>query len=181
MKLFLTVLLAHLLGDFPLQSSSMVRAKHQGIRAYLAHGAIHLLVLMVCVAGFSSLELLTSFWFWMAACVYIAIHLGIDRAKQGLANTVKLADSTTVFLLDQVLHVCTIIALAWFLIRPTWATLRSEVSWSTATGDKVLEAGIVYVVVIFAGGYLIRYLTRNLTAGMHEPGQTAEQVKNAGM
>jgi hypothetical protein len=180
-KLFLTVLLAHLLGDFPLQSSRMVRAEHQRVRAYLAHGAIHLLVLVVCVAGFSSLELLTSFWFWMAACAYIAIHLGIDRAKQGLVNTAKLADSATGFLLDQVLHVCTIIALAWFLIRPTWATLRSQLSWSAATGEKVLEAGIVYVVVIFAGGYLIRYLTRNLSAGIKKPGETAEQVENAGM
>ena len=35
--------------------------------------------------------------------------------------------------------------------------------------------------VVFAGGYLIRYLTRNLTAGMERPGETAEQVKNAGM
>jgi hypothetical protein len=159
----------------------MVRAEHQRVRAYLAHGAIHLLVLVVCVAGFSRLELLTSFWFWMAACAYIAIHLGIDRAKQGLVNTAKLADSATVFLLDQVLHVCTIIALAWFLIRPTWATLRSQLSWSAATGEKVLEAGIVYVVVIFAGGYLIRYLTRNLSAGIKKPGETAEQVENAGM
>jgi hypothetical protein len=101
-----------------------------------------------CVAAFISLELVTSLWFWMAVCLYIAMHLGIDRAKQGLVNTAKLADSATVFLLDQVLHVCTIIALAWFLIRPTWATLRSQLSWSTATGDKVLEAGIC-----LRGGY----------------------------
>jgi hypothetical protein len=180
-RLFLTVLLAHLLGDFPLQSSSMVRAKHQGIRAYIEHGAIHLLVLVLCVAAFIRLELVTSLWFWMAACVYIGIHLGIDRAKQGLGNTAKLADSAAVFLLDQVLHVCTILALAWFLIRPTWATLRSLLSWSTATGDRVLEAGIVYVGVIFAGGYLIRYLTRNLSAGIEKPGETEEQVNNAGM
>jgi hypothetical protein len=131
---------------------------------------------VVCVAGFSSLELLTSFWFWMAACLYIGTHLGIDRAKQGLVNTAKLADSATVFLLDQVLHVCTIIALAWFLIRPTWATLSSQLSWSTATGEKVLEAGIVYVTVIFAGGFLVRHLTRNLTAGIKKLGETAEQV-----
>src|SRR5258708_21277697 len=98
MKLFLTVLLAHLLGDFPLQSSNMVRAKHQGIRAYLAHGAIHLLILVFCVAAFISLELVTSLWFWMAVCLYIAMHLGIDRARQGLVNTVKLPDSATVFL-----------------------------------------------------------------------------------
>ena len=181
MKLFLTVLLAHLLGDFPLQTSSMVRAKRQGIRAYLAHGAIHLFILVLCVAAFISLELVTSLWFWIAVCLSIAIHLGIDRAKQGLVNTAKLADSATVFLLDQVLHVCTIIALAWFLIRPTWTTLRSQLSWSTATGDKVLEAGIVYVAVIFAGGHLIRYLTRNLAAGVEKPGETAEEVKNAGM
>lgn len=166
MKLFLTVLLAHLLGDFPLQSSSMVRGTQQGIGAYLAHGAIHLLILVFCVAAFISLELVTSLWCWMAACLYVAIHLGIDRAKQGLVSTAKLEDSASVFLLDQVLHVCTIVALAWFLIRPTWATLRSQLRWSTATGDKVLEAGIVYVGVIFAGGYLIRYLTCNLTVGI---------------
>ena len=158
----------------------MVRGKQQGIRAYLAHGAIHLLILVLCVLAFISFELVTSLWFWMAACLYTAIHLGIDRAKQGLVSTAKLADSSTVFLFDQVL-LCTIIALAWFLIRPTWATLRSQLSWSTATGDKVLEAGIVYVAVIFAGGYLIRYLTRNLTAGIKKPGETAEQVENAGM
>jgi hypothetical protein len=114
---------------------------------------------VLCAAALISLELVTSLWFWMAVCLYLAAQLGIDRAKQGLVNTAKLADSATVFLLDQVLHVCTIIALAWFLIRPTWATLRSHLSWSTATGDRVLEAGIVYVAVIFAGGYLIRYLT----------------------
>ena len=102
MKLFLTVLLAHLLGDFPLQSSSMVRAKHQGSRAYFAHGAIHLVILVLCVAAFISLDLVTSLWFWMAVCLYIAIHLGIDRAKQGLVSTAKLADSASVFLVDQV-------------------------------------------------------------------------------
>src|ERR1700693_545763 len=142
-KLFLTVLLAHLLGDFPLQSSSMMRAKQQGIGAYIRHGAIHLLVLVVCVAGFINLEWLTSFRFWMGACVYIAAHLGIDRAKQGLVSTAKLADCASVFLLDQVAHVCTSIALAWFVIRPNWATLRSQLSWSAATGDKVLQAGVV--------------------------------------
>ncbi len=35
--------------------------------------------------------------------------------------------------------------------------------------------------VVFAGGYLIRYLTRNLVAGVEKPGETEEQVKNAGM
>jgi len=181
LKSFLVVLLAHLLGDFPLQSSAMVRAKQQGIRAYLAHGTVHLVVLVLCVAVFIGVQWLTSFWFWMMAALYIATHLGIDRAKQGLVRTAKLADSASVPILDQALHVCTMVALAWFLIRPSWAALKSQFSWSTATGDRVLEAGIVYVAVVFAGGYLIRYLTRNLAAGIERPGETAEQVRNAGM
>lgn len=179
MKLALTVLLAHLLGDFPLQSSSMVRGKHERIGAYFAHGGVHLLVLILCVAAFVSFQLLTSLWFWIIALLYIGVHLGIDRAKQGLVSTARLADSASVFIVDQVFHVGTIVAVAWFLIRPNWSTLRAQFSWSAATGDKVLEAGIVYVAVVFAGGYLIRYLTRNLTAGIEKPGETEEQVKNA--
>ena len=181
MKLFLTVWLAHLLGDFPLQSSSMVRAKEHGIRGYIAHGAVHLIALVVCVAAFVGLAVVSSFWFWIAACVYIAAHLGVDRVKQQLLVSKKVGDSGSVFLVDQGIHLCTIVALAWLLIRPNWATLRSQFSWSDGTTDKVLEAGIVYVAVVFAGGYLIRYLTRNLTAGIKKPGETAEEVENAGM
>jgi hypothetical protein len=92
-----------------------------------------------------------------------------------------LADSASVFVIDQLMHICTIILLAWFLTRPGWSSVRSEFSWSPATGERVLEAAIVYVTVLFAGGYLIRYLTRNLTAGIEKPGETQEQVKDAGM
>jgi len=180
-RLFLTVLLAHLLGDFPLQSSSLVRGKQHGIRAYVAHGAAHLVVLVVCVGVFVNLGLVRSLSFWVAVSLYIAAHLGIDRVKQGLVSIKKLPDSASVFLVDQGVHVCTIVALAWLLIRPDWAALKSQFSWSAAAEEKVLEAGIVYVTVVFAGGYLIRYLTRNLTAGIRKSGETAEEVENAGM
>jgi Protein of unknown function (DUF3307) len=57
-KLFLTVLLAHLLGDFPLQTSSMIRGKRQGIRAYFAHGAVHLLIVILCLQRLGKRRLL---------------------------------------------------------------------------------------------------------------------------
>ena len=180
-KLVLAVLLAHLLGDFPLQTSNMVQGKRQGGRAYLVHGGIHFLVLTLCIAVFVGLELLSSLRFWILVGAYIVVHLGIDRAKQALVSTKKLADSASVFVVDQVLHVCTIILLAWFLTQPVWSSVRSQFSWSAGTGERILEAAIVYVGVVFAGGYLIRYLTRNLTAGIEKPGETQEQVKNAGM
>ena len=59
--------------------------------------------------------------------------------------------------------------------------VKSRFSESAATGDRALAAGIVYLAVVFAGGYLLRVLTRNLTAGMDRPGESAEQVNNAGM
>jgi len=88
-------------------------------------------------SGFFSLALVTSLWFWIAVSVYLAVHLAIDRAKQEVVVRKKLVDSASVFLVDQGVHVWTIVALAWFLIRPDWATLSSQLSWSTTTGDKV--------------------------------------------
>jgi len=41
---------------------------------------------------------------------------------------------------------------------------------------------IIYVVVLFGGGYVIRALTRPLIRGhLPPPGETAEQLRNAGM
>jgi len=157
LKLFLTVLLAHLLGDFPLQSSSMMRAKHQGIRGYIEHGAIHLLVFVSCIVVFISLDLLTSLWFWVVACLYIAVHLGIDWAKQGLVSRAKLTDSATVFLLDQVLHGCTVITLAWFLTRPTRATLRSQLLLVHNNRRSSSRSGNC-----LRGGYFRRWISHSL-------------------
>lgn len=180
-KLILAVLLAHLLGDFPLQTSAVVQGKGRGSRAYLAHGAIHLFVLVLCIAIFSGPAWLNSVWFWVAGVLYVALHLGIDLAKHRLVSAKKLPDSTLVFLLDQALHVCTIFALVWFLARPDWTIVRSDFRWSPATGERALQAAVVYVAVVFTGGYLIRYLTRNLAASVHKVGETTEQVKNAGL
>ena len=46
-KWILAALLAHLLGDFPFQTSGVVEGKSRGTRAYLVHGGIHFLVLKI--------------------------------------------------------------------------------------------------------------------------------------
>jgi hypothetical protein len=181
LKLALSILLAHLLGDLPLQTESIVRGKAKGIPAYLWHGAIHLLVLALSVAVFAGLEWLPRGWFWVLSLLYVIAHLGIDGIKQKLLASARIADSASVYILDQALHVCTMAILAWALARPSWVSIRSEFSWAPATGEKVLLAGIVYLMVVFGGGYVIRYLTRNLAAGIEKPGETPEQVENAGM
>jgi hypothetical protein len=180
-KYLLAALLAHLLGDFPLQTSSIVQGKQKRNTAYLVHGGIHLFVLALCIAIFVDLHLLWSLRFWVVAALYIVAHLSIDKGKQGLISAQKVADGTPLFISDQLLHICTIFLFAWFFTRPGWTDLKSEFSWQPTTGEKVLEALVVYVMVVFAGGYFIRYLTRNLTAEIEKPSETQEQIKNAGM
>ena len=180
-KLILAVILAHLLADFPLQTSAIVQGKSRSGRAYLVHGAIHLFILALCIAIFVGPSGLDSLWFWVASVFYVAVHLGIDLAKHRLVSASKLPDSTLTFLLDQALHVCTIFGLVWFLARPDWTAVRSEFRWLPGTGERVLQGAVVYIAVVFGGGYLIRYLTRNLAAGIRKAGETTEQVKNAGL
>jgi hypothetical protein len=180
LKLILSILLAHLVGDFLFQPSKMVEDKGWGHRAYLPHGFIHLILLTVSIALFTGLNWLTSFGFWIAALLYVAVHLGIDWAKQRLLMTSRMGFAF-ISVVDQALHLCTMLTLAWFLTRPPWSIIRSQLSWSPVTGERVLEAAIVYVSVIFAGGYVIRYLTRGLAAEVERAGETQEQIKNAGL
>jgi hypothetical protein len=94
------------------------------------HGAIHLLVLLLSVAAFGGLQWLGRVWFWILSLLYVILHLGIDGIKQRLIGSSRVADSTSVFVVDQALHVCTIVGLALALARPTWPTIRSELTWS---------------------------------------------------
>jgi hypothetical protein len=46
----------------------------------------------------------------------------------------------------------------------------------------VLTVAVLYVAVIFGGGYLIRYLTRSLTLQLPQSvGEDAEEIRNAGL
>jgi hypothetical protein len=44
---------------------------------------------------------------------------------------------------------------------------------------RLLEAAIIYVAVIFGGGYLIRFLTKSLSKGL--AAETSVQLDNAGL
>jgi hypothetical protein len=176
-KLFLTILLAHLLGDFNLQPFGILPGKTGRMRSYLQHGVIRLLVLLACIGIFFGPQSLGSYRMWIGIAFYMASHRAIDFSKQRFMNP----DSAVVLVADQLVQVLTMAMMAWFVARPGWVALKAEFSWSAATGERVLQAGIVYVAVVFAGGSVIRYVTRNLVAGVKTSGETAEQLTNAGM
>jgi uncharacterized protein DUF3307 len=180
-KLFLTILLAHLLGDFPLQRFGMVEPKTARTRGNVQHGVIRFLVLLGCLAAFCGAQSLGSLRMWIGIAFYLAILLVIDFSRQRFTNRRGSADSAVVLVAGQMVLVLTMAMMAWFVARPGWVALKTEFSWSAATGERVLQAGVVYVAVVFAGGYVIRHVTRNLVAGVKTAGETPEQLTNAGM
>ena len=116
MTIFATLLLAHLLGDFPLQTNRIFRMKIQGAKGLALHAAIHVLVTAL---------LIRNFWqVWPTLLALGVLHYLTDWGKLRYANN----PLTPGFILDQAIHVLTLMFLTaltpqiipvfplWFLI-----------------------------------------------------------------
>lgn len=80
--LFLALVVAHVLGDFLLQTGDMVQGKKDGeAAAYLWHGGIHL----VCALGVLALfvpRTLTDWKLYPLLVLMVALHLAADFLKE---------------------------------------------------------------------------------------------------
>lgn len=105
MTLFATLLFAHLLGDFPLQTNRIFRLKLQGHKGLVLHVTIHVLVTAV---------LIRHFWqYWPILLLLGFIHYLTDWIKLKYSGNLL----TSGFILDQIAHVLTLLFIA--LIAPT--------------------------------------------------------------
>lgn len=125
LRTLLAILLAHLLGDFPLQTEAMALGKKNRKLPYLKHGGIHLVLLIAALMLFTPVPIRS----WMTAlliAIYIAIHVGIDALKNQAVKWRLARDSTTVFLSDQALHLITILGLPGHSQKFTGVTSRRQ-------------------------------------------------------
>ncbi|MDR3749512.1 MAG: DUF3307 domain-containing protein [Acidobacteriota bacterium] len=180
-RIFLAFLLAHLLADFPLQSEAMVVGKKQGCALfYVQHAAIHLVVLLGLLRAFTNLSL--GSWNTLLLVSYVVIHVACDVMKTWLVKRRGFRDSAGLFLLDQAFHLATIVAMTWVFTRVRWTDIKAAASWTETKQLQVLLVAVLYVVVIFGGGYLVRYLTRSLTVQLpRTEGGSPEELRNAGL
>jgi hypothetical protein len=175
---FMALLLAHLLGDFPLQPAWIAKQKGRRLWPLICHGLIHYALALSCLWIFTQVPCF-SIYTQVIVVAYLALHLLIDWLKCRLTARRVLRDSGLVFLIDQAVHVLFLGLAAMFLSRSGLSGLVSIVRLSPAARTHVLETAIIYVAVIFGGGYLIRYLTRGFaTAGTAE---SPAQLENAGL
>ena len=183
-RTLLALFLAHLLADFVFQSDRLVAKRHSGKwSGYLLHGLIHYfsaLILMGFFVKASALSFKTYFvLLWLAA-----MHLLVDAAKIRLATAGFLRDGSSTYIADQFIHFLTVLLGAWILVPGiAFGQLLQPIGNLRSAETKWLAVPIIYVAVIFGGGYLIRYLTRSLSEGIknHHPEKATEQLQNAGL
>jgi len=178
---FLAIVLAHLAGDFPLQTESIIRAKQRGLAGLVIHGLVHYLALMAALLAFSPARVGTLYCQGLLL-VYVAFHVLLDFLKIRYLRLRGRPDSTAPFLVDQLLHVLAALALSLGLLKVSPFQLNTEGMWTDPVKQRVLLILVTYAAVIFAGGYLVRSMTRSLTENMPAPeGENKAALRNAGL
>jgi hypothetical protein len=182
MQTLLSFLLGHLVADFLLQSNSLVARKKKGhASGYLFHGLMHYLAIG-CVMAVVAPSSLASIRFQVTLFLLTAVHLLIDWGKMRLTKTGWIRDGLTVFLTDQALHLVAITLAAIVYTRTPIRDISRAAHLLQPSITKTLTVLVVYVAIVFAGGYVVRYLTKSLLPDLsYVANETSEQLQNAGM
>jgi hypothetical protein len=107
--------------------------------------------------------------------------LSIDGMKIHVGRRTPVGEGAAAFVVDQGLHFLTIVVAACWIagVEPAGVLLHGLNRLQTPN-DRVLLLLVVYVAVIFGGGYLIRFMTRPLLKDL-QAGESQVQLSNAGM
>ena len=103
LSLFTTLLLAHLLGDFPLQTDKIYKLKLKGGFHILPHVFVHILITALLLNDWR-----TS---WPLLLILGVVHFSIDWFKVA----VPLFSPDIDFIIDQAMHLVTLFLLAYFM------------------------------------------------------------------
>ncbi|MBA4375285.1 MAG: hypothetical protein C0401_03815 [Anaerolinea sp.] len=140
-QLFITLLLAHLISDFLLQTSILIKNKKK-LPWMIFHSLIH---------GIAAYALLASWTEWRAPAIIALSHFLIDLVKTRLKR-----DNLAAFLLDQGLHLMVIILLIVVFLFPESITPY----WFTILPASALSVALVLTALLLlipTGGIMIGY------------------------
>ena len=181
-NLFLAIYLAYLLTHFVFQTTRIVSNKHRREwRGYLIHGITHYVAVMAIVT-LADPHRLPTLSFQLLAVSLSLVHLVVDWVKVSLTKSHRIPDNALAFVVDQAIHLVIVIGGVFLLVHPSLQTFALWLNRIRLLQESILLVSIVYVLVIFGGGYFIRALIGPLWK--EEEGQTAkehQEVINAGL
>lgn len=157
LQIFLALLVAHIAGDFVLQTGRMVAAK-----ADLRMGAFSRHVLIHLVLSVATLALFTTVPLWntptlLALALLTFGHLALDISKSVLVKLHPSLNGASIYLVDQVLHVV-IVAMATLVAMQNMPPMDALWIWWLERRDVILVTTLVVATTVFPAGYLIRFL-----------------------
>lgn len=141
-QLCVTLILAHLIGDFLLQTSWLAKKKKKSTWIMLLHSLINAVTVYL---------LLANWMLWLLPLVIFISHFLIDFGKSRFKK-----DTLGTFLLDQVLHFAVMgMLIAFYLlpkvVTPYWFRVFPNIAQPVIT---ILTA---FIFLTFVGGLLIGY------------------------
>lgn len=149
MRLFLYLVLGHLVGDFILQSSELVRLKRSTSYGLYPHVLLVLAATGVAIAGSTRL------W-WLVLAFVAAVHLLVDRLSI-LASARSNVGQIYIFTADQVVHVTALAGIAAAFARfagqpaaPSWVLPSSL--WVLALLDGAFGVSFAGSIFLFEMG-----------------------------
>lgn len=145
MRLYLYLVLGHLIGDFVLQSSELVRLKRSEFFGLYPHVMLVMIATALVSAGSTPL-------LWLVVAFVGAVHLLIDRLSI-VAFAREAAPQLTVFIADQVAHVLSSVVLAWTVIRYAGQPIAG--SWLLPFDEWTLALITGTIAVVFAGSIFV--------------------------
>ncbi len=145
---------AHMVGDFLLQTDRIVANKTR-LGVLLRHAGV--------VAGLSYLA--CGAWTnWLIPVAVLLAHAAIDAVKARVRN-----ETPGPFLLDQLAHAVSLVAIAWAAARQEPVLAGVELFGESYLRAMILVSGVV--LGIFAGGVLIGLAVRPLLVQLEEAQQ----------
>ncbi|MDD2245884.1 MAG: DUF3307 domain-containing protein [Proteiniphilum sp.] len=147
MIILIKLLFAHLAGDFLLQPKSWVEEKElRGVRSFkfYLHGLIHGLLVWLLLWDLVS---------WPIAIAVMVVHILIDLIKIYRQKTAPLAKW---FVIDQLLHLLSILLIWWIFFRPVLSVgllLESPVFWIYMTAILFLTVVCGIVIQVLLGSW----------------------------
>jgi len=174
--IILSLILAHLIADFYFQTEHMVKEKRKFLKLHLFHHAVVMLFLLLIIYFYQGNDLIREVL--LPTVLLVGIHGAIDYLKIILQEkTNKLVQKNAwnlgLFIVDQILHVITILAVCYFILqidlKAMFSTILLLLNLKEGTRPELgLLEGLLFLIIILilcttVTGHLIRIMLGSLT------------------
>ncbi|WP_404428066.1 DUF3307 domain-containing protein [Sutcliffiella horikoshii] len=174
--IILSLILAHLIADFYFQTEHMVKEKRKFLKLHLFHHAAVMLFLLLIIYFYQGNDLIKEVL--LPTILLVGIHGAIDYLKIFLQEkTDKLVQKNAwnlgLFIVDQILHVITILAVCYFTLQVDLQAMFHTVlvQFNIKEGMRPelgLLEGLLFLVIMLilcttVTGHLIRIMLGSLT------------------